>query len=229
MTLRLPPPGTLIADVDVTRITQVVANLLNNAAKYTPQQGRIEISAEHADDRARISIKDSGVGIPAEMLPQVFEMFAQIDRTLERSQGGLGIGLALVKNLVELHGGSVEAHSMGKGHGSQFVVHLPLSVTNARLSPQVPASTLTSHPSKNMRVLVVDDNVDSAESLSQCLRMLGYQTLTAHDGLGGCPLSGVLPARCGAYGHRLAACERIRSRQTDSSTAREREIATGCS
>ena len=183
LTLRLPPPGTLIVDVDVTRITQVVANLLNNAAKYTPQQGHIEVSAEQANDRARISIKDSGVGIPAELLPQVFDMFAQIDRTLERSQGGLGIGLALVKNLVELHGGSVEAHSEGQGRGSQFVVHLPLSVANAKLSQQVPSSALTPQPYKNMRVLVVDDNVDSAESLSQCLRMLGYQTVTAHDGL----------------------------------------------
>ena len=183
LSLRLPPPGTLIVDVDVTRITQVVANLLNNAAKYTPQQGHIEIAAERANDRARISVKDSGVGIPAELLPQVFDMFAQIDRTLERAQGGLGIGLALVKRLVELHGGSVEAHSEGQGRGSQFIVHLPLTVADARLSPQAPASALTARPSKNMRVLVVDDNVDSAESLSQCLRMFGYQTLTAHDGL----------------------------------------------
>jgi len=183
LTLRLPAPGTLIVDVDVTRITQVLANLLNNAAKYTPQQGHIEVSAECANDCARISIKDSGVGIPADLLPQVFEMFAQIDRTLERAQGGLGIGLALVKSLVELHGGSVEAHSEGQGLGSQFVVHLPLTVAEARLSPQVSSSISTPQPSKSMRVLVVDDNVDSAESLSQCLRMFGYQTLTAHDGV----------------------------------------------
>ncbi|HZA94731.1 MAG TPA: ATP-binding protein, partial [Burkholderiaceae bacterium] len=183
LTLRLPPPGALIVDVDVTRITQVIANLLNNAAKYTPQQGRIEIAVERANDRARISIKDSGVGIPAEMLPLLFEMFAQIDRTLERAQGGLGIGLALVKSLVELHGGSVEAHSEGQGRGSQFVVNLPLTVADAQVSAEEPASILPSRHSKNIRVLVVDDNVDSADSLSQCLRMLGYQTLTAHDGL----------------------------------------------
>ena len=183
LTLRLPPPGALIVDVDVTRITQVIANLLNNAAKYTPQQGRIEIAAERANGRARISVKDSGVGIPAEMLPQVFEMFAQIDRTLERAQGGLGIGLALVKSLVGLHGGSVEVHSKGQGHGSQFVVNLPLALADAEITPQEPAPALTSRQSKNIRVLVVDDNVDSADSLSQCLRMLGYQTLTAHDGL----------------------------------------------
>ncbi|HKO67754.1 MAG TPA: ATP-binding protein [Burkholderiaceae bacterium] len=182
LTLRLPPPGALMVDVDVTRITQVIANLLNNAAKYTPQQGRIEIAAESANGRARVSVRDSGVGIPAAMLPQVFEMFAQIDRTLERAQGGLGIGLALVKSLVELHGGSVEAHSEGQGRGSEFVVHLPLTVAAAKVPPQGPASLL-SRQSKNIRVLVVDDNVDSAESLSQCLRMLGYRTLTAHDGL----------------------------------------------
>ena len=183
LTLRLPAPGALMVDVDVTRITQVIANLLNNAAKYTPQHGRIEIAAERANGRARISIKDSGVGIPVEMLPHLFEMFAQIDRTLERAQGGLGIGLALVKSLVELHGGSVEAHSEGQGRGSQFVVNLPLTVADAQIAVQEPPSISTSRHSKNIRVLVVDDNVDSADSLSQCLRMLGYQTLMAHDGL----------------------------------------------
>jgi PAS domain S-box-containing protein len=183
LTLRLPPPGALMVDVDVTRITQVIANLLNNAAKYTPQQGRIEIAAERAKDRACISVRDSGVGIPAEMLPHVFEMFAQIDRTLARAQGGLGIGLALVKSLVELHGGSVEAHSEGHGLGSRFVINLPLTVADAQIFPHAPTSMLTSPHSKNIRVLVVDDNVDSADSLSQCLRMLGYQTLMAHDGL----------------------------------------------
>ena len=183
LTLRLPAPGALMVDVDVTRITQVIANLLNNAAKYTPQHGRIEIAAERANGRARISIKDSGVGLPAEMLPHLFEMFAQIDRTLERAQGGLGIGLALVKSLVELHGGSVEAHSEGQGRGSQFVVNLPLTVADAQIAVHEPPSISTSRHSKNIRVLVVDDNVDSADSLSQCLRMLGYQTLMAHDGL----------------------------------------------
>lgn len=183
LTLRLPAPGALIVDVDVTRITQVIANLLNNAAKYTPPQGRIEIAAERANGSARISIKDSGMGIPPALLPQVFEMFAQIDRTLERAQGGLGIGLALVKSLVELHGGSVEAHSEGHGRGSQFVVNLPLTVADAQVPAQEPAAIPMNHHSKNIRVLVVDDNVDSADSLSQCLRMLGYQTLTAHDGV----------------------------------------------
>ena len=180
----MPPPGALIVDVDVTRITQVIANLLNNAAKYTPQQGRIEIAAERANGRARISIKDSGVGIPAEMLPHVFEMFAQIDRTLERAQGGLGIGLALVKSLVELHGGSVEAHS--EGLGTRQPVRSESAVGRSRCESYLRRSrrlALASRQSKNIRVLVVDDNVDSADSLSQCLRMLGYQTLMAHDGL----------------------------------------------
>jgi CheY-like chemotaxis protein len=164
-------------------LCQIVANLLNNAAKYTPEGGQIEVAAGSEGDRALISVKDSGVGIPPEMLPRVFEMFAQVDRSLDRSQGGLGIGLALVKRLVEMHGGSVEAHSEGQGSGCQFVVRLPL-VQGAAAAPQsAPAATPEAEPGNEIRVLVVDDNVDHAESLSQVLRILGYATRTSHDGI----------------------------------------------
>jgi PAS domain S-box-containing protein len=183
LTVRLPALRTLIVDADITRLCQIVANLLNNAAKYTPEGGQIEVAAGSEGDRALISVKDSGVGIPPEMLPRVFEMFAQVDRSLDRSQGGLGIGLALVKRLVEMHGGSVEAHSEGQGSGCQFVVRLPL-VQGAAAAPQsAPAATPEAEPGNEIRVLVVDDNVDHAESLSQVLRILGYATRTAHDGI----------------------------------------------
>ena len=139
LTVRLPAPRTLIVDVDVTRITQIIANLLNNAAKYTPERGRIEVAAEREGNQALISVKDSGVGIPPEMLPRVFDMFAQIDRSLERAQGGLGIGLALVKSLVEMHDGSVRAESEGNGRGSRFLLRLPLAMSEAQVSPPEPA------------------------------------------------------------------------------------------
>ncbi|MEO7336652.1 MAG: ATP-binding protein [Caldimonas sp.] len=182
LTMHLPRPGAMTVDADVTRLTQIVANLLNNAAKYTPPGGRIEVTAERQDDRAVISVRDSGIGIPPDMLPRVFDMFAQVDRTLERSQGGLGIGLALVKRLIEMHGGDVEAHSDGPGRGCRFVVRMPLlEGTEERAS--VPEEVAPERPVEGFRVLVVDDNVDSAESLSRVLEMLGYETRTAHDGL----------------------------------------------
>ncbi|WP_280151300.1 PAS domain-containing sensor histidine kinase [Piscinibacter sp. XHJ-5] len=123
--IRLPAPRTLVVDADLTRLCQIIANLLNNAAKYTPRGGRIEIGATRDGPHAVICVQDSGVGISADMLPRVFDMFAQVDRSLEHSQGGLGIGLALVKRLVELHGGSVQAHSDGPGLGSKFCVRIP--------------------------------------------------------------------------------------------------------
>jgi PAS domain S-box-containing protein len=183
LTVRLPRPRTLVVDADLTRLCQIIANLLNNAAKYTAEAGRIEVVAERDGPHAVISVQDSGVGIPPEMLPRVFDMFAQVDRSLERSQGGLGIGLALVKRLVEMHGGSVEAHSDGPGHGSRFIVRIPLLFANSAAAAPRGPDTLHVGPGIDMRVLVADDNVDSAESLSQVLQLLGYQTLTANDGL----------------------------------------------
>ena len=182
LAVQLPLPQTLMVDADVTRLCQVVSNLLNNAAKYTPEGGRIDIVAQREGDQAVVTVRDSGMGIPAAMLPRVFEMFTQIDHAAERSQGGLGIGLALVKQLVAMHGGAVAAQSDGPGQGSTFTVRLPLSQAGAPAGPQGSASRLQPTPDQGCRVLVVDDNIDSAVTLATVLDILGYRTEKAHDG-----------------------------------------------
>jgi PAS domain S-box-containing protein len=182
LTTRLAPPRALVVDADGTRLTQIVANLLNNAAKYTPEGGHIQVLAERDDDEAVITVQDSGIGLTPDMLPRVFDMFAQVDRSMERAQGGLGIGLALVKRLVEMHGGSVAATSDGPDLGCRFVVRLPLLPHPARAPRRDGGHELTAHETDGLRVLVVDDNVDSAESLSQVMRILGYAVAVAHDG-----------------------------------------------
>jgi CheY-like chemotaxis protein len=175
------PDQSLVVHGDATRVAQIVSNLLNNAARYTPHGGRIELSAGAQDGEAVISVKDTGVGIPPESLSKVFEMFTQIGRGAQRSQGGLGIGLALVKRLVELHGGTVEATSQGTGQGSTFVVRLPL-VQDGEEQEQSPPDEHASEASCAFRVLVVDDNVDAAESLAALLQLEGHDTRIAHDG-----------------------------------------------
>ena len=120
------PSESLLLDADPVRLAQALSNLLNNAAKYTERGGRISLTAEPVAHEVLVRVRDSGIGIPADQLAKIFDMFVQVDRSLERSRGGLGIGLTLVKRLVELHGGTVEAHSEGPGHGSEFVVRLPL-------------------------------------------------------------------------------------------------------
>jgi signal transduction histidine kinase len=200
------PGETLEVDGDITRLAQVVGNLLNNASKYTPEGGRIALGVETevAPDgravgedsaagapaqRVVIRVRDTGIGIPARMLPQVFDLFTQMDHSVEHSQGGLGIGLGLVRLLTEMHGGTVEAHSEGAGQGSEFVVRLPLL---HRLAPDAPTSTSTSSSSSPVpplgaamyrRILVVDDNLDAAETLAAILRLGGSEVVTAHDGL----------------------------------------------
>ena len=166
---------------DPIRLGQVVSNLLNNAAKYTPNGGQIELSVRQEAGHAVISVADSGVGIASEALPQVFEMFTQVGRDRDRSQGGLGIGLALVRRLVELHGGSVTAHSAGIGRGSRFEVRLPLASQAVPAHPAAAAMPET-QPATQLRVLVVDDNVDAAESLAELLDLAGHATRVAHDG-----------------------------------------------
>ncbi len=155
--------------------------MLNNAAKYTPPGGQIRLSVEKRGMEAFISVSDTGVGIPADMLPQVFDKFMQVDRSLEAAKKGLGIGLTLVRQLVELHGGSVEARSAGPGAGSEFIVRIPLVE-----APKAHAVTrravdkgATGH---RRRILIVDDNLDAADSLSLLLRVMGHDTQTAHDG-----------------------------------------------
>lgn len=167
---------------DPTRLAQVFLNLLNNAAKYTDRGGRISLTAERQGDKVVVRVRDNGIGIPPEMLPRVFDLFAQVDRSMERSEGGLGIGLTLVQRLVEMHGGAVEARSDGSGKGSEFVVRLPVAgeVTATRL---VKGAGAVSSAPPALRILVVDDNRDAANSLGVLLRMMGNEVHTAHDGL----------------------------------------------
>jgi CheY-like chemotaxis protein len=176
------PEEPIELDADLTRLAQVFGNLLSNSAKYTPPGGRIVLEAERQDTLARVSIRDTGVGIPQESLPHIFDMFSQVDRTLERSTGGLGIGLALVKGLVEMHGGSVAVVSEGPGRGSTFTVELPtLAPTNK--SPSVPFDLGTSPNAATRRILVVDDNRDAAQSMADMLTMIGNMVSLAHDGV----------------------------------------------
>jgi PAS domain S-box-containing protein len=167
---------------DPARLAQVFANLLNNSSKYTDSGGQILLSARWEGDAVVVSVRDTGIGIPPDKLDGVFEMFAQVDGALERSQGGLGIGLTIVKRLVDMHGGSVEAHSAGVGKGSEFVVRLP--VTPSTLPASVATPRAEPSPAPSRKVLVVDDNVDSAESLGTLLRLSGHRALLAHDGVG---------------------------------------------
>ncbi|HVF63054.1 MAG TPA: PAS domain S-box protein [Casimicrobiaceae bacterium] len=178
--VRMPPPSIHV-DADTTRLAQVFSNLLNNAAKYTERGGRIGVDVALEGSQVVITVSDTGLGIPPAMLARVFDIFAQVDRTLERAQGGLGIGLTLVKRLVEMHGGTVEAQSEGERRGSRFIVRLPVvaSTTDARTDGSVPPGGERS----KRRVLVVDDNKDTARSLAQVLTMQGHDVRIEHDGL----------------------------------------------
>jgi two-component system CheB/CheR fusion protein len=181
LTVKLPPEPVHL-EADPTRLAQVLSNLLNNAAKYTDQGGRIALTAAREGDALLIRVRDSGVGIPREMLPHVFEMFTQVDGSLERSQGGLGIGLTLVRSLVQMHGGTVTAHSDGPGKGSEFVVRLPLAGAARDRGPQAANGSPAAAPPRS-RILVVDDNRDAADSLAMLLRLSGHEVHVAHDGL----------------------------------------------
>ncbi len=160
------------------RLTQVFANLLNNAAKYTNHGGVITVTTRRENGEAIVSVKDNGIGIAPNALSQVFDMFMQVDRSTRRSQGGLGIGLTLVRSLVGMHGGSVEARSEGPGLGSEFIVRLPL-LTEAAL-PSEASRRIQPLPSR--RILIVDDSRDGGESLAMLLRVLGAEVSLAHSG-----------------------------------------------
>jgi signal transduction histidine kinase len=177
------PEDTLWLDADLTRIAQVISNLLNNAARYTPEGGRIALSVRRQEGSAVIAVSDNGMGIPAAMLPRVFELFTQVDTNLERSQGGLGIGLALVRQLIGLHGGTVQAQSPGLGQGSVFTVTLPLAAAEAALKADAPVATGDADAPPPLNVLVVDDNIASAKTAGWMLEMIGHHATLAHDGL----------------------------------------------
>jgi PAS domain S-box-containing protein len=174
------PPEPIYLDADPVRLAQVFGNILNNSCKYTDPGGKIRLSAERQDGEVLVKVQDTGVGIPTDRLDAVFEMFAQIDRTLERSQGGLGIGLTLVKRLVEMHDGTVTAYSEGPGQGSEFVVRLPLLLEPPKAEQGAEPET---QRSAGCRILVVDDNQDAALSLAMLLEMSGHEVRTAFDGL----------------------------------------------
>jgi PAS domain S-box-containing protein len=177
------PPEPLFVNGDPTRLTQVVANLLDNAAKYTDPGGRIKLTAAREGDAAVIRVQDNGVGIAPEHLARIFDMFTQADQSLDRAQGGLGVGLALVERLVKLHDGTVSAYSSGAGTGSEFTIRLPLAIdSHARPAPETEDTTDSPSPRSHCRVLVVDDNQDAAESLAMLLRMMGHQVRAVHDG-----------------------------------------------
>jgi PAS domain S-box-containing protein len=177
------PAEPLIIEADPARLAQVFANLLNNAAKYTNNNGQISLTARHEGTEAVVSVRDNGTGIPDDMLPRVFDMFTQVDRTQRRSQGGLGIGLTLAQSLVQMHGGHIEAHSAGAGQGSEFLVYLPLAPPLPDASAAQAASMETaSNPAVKMRILVVDDNQDVADSLGMLLQLSGYDVQTVYDG-----------------------------------------------
>lgn len=168
---------------DTTRLSQVLSNLLNNAAKYMDRGGRIRLAIDADKEQVTIRVADTGIGISREMLPRIFEMFTQADRSLERTEGGLGIGLTLVQRLVELHGGTVEAHSAGPGQGSEFIVRLPIAEAPGPVRESTSASDSSPAASTQRRILIVDDNQDAARSLSLLLRSLGHEVFTAFDGL----------------------------------------------
>jgi PAS domain S-box-containing protein len=183
-TVVMPPLGLRVR-ADATRLAQVVSNLLNNAAKYTDDGGLIVLETEREGAEFLIRVRDNGIGIPAELLPCIFDLFIQGNRALARSEGGLGIGLTLVRRLVEMHEGTVEAHSHGLGTGSQFVVRLPSLEASAE-SPAEPATQRIGQSGTNAcRILVVDDNKDNANSLAKLLQFSGHEVQVSYDGLQG--------------------------------------------
>ena len=216
-------------DADPVRLAQVVGNLLDNAAKYTPPGGP-DLAERSSGEGGEVvlRVRDTGIGIAPELLPRVFDLFVQVDRSLARSQGGLGIGLTLVKRLVEMHGGSVEAHSDGPGKGSEFIVRLPaLAEASERADAPRHAAAGRTRLRQPRRVLVVDDNVDAAESLAMLLRGGGTRSASAYDGPSALRGGPDLPARRRAARHRHAGDGRLRGRPADPAAAGGGNVGPG--
>jgi PAS domain S-box-containing protein len=177
------PPEPVVLDADLTRLAQVFGNLLSNSSRYTERGGHIWLAADRRDDIVSVSVRDTGIGIPAESLLRIFDMFSQVDRSIERSTGGLGIGLALVKGLVEMHGGTVTALSAGPKKGATFTVKLPVLASHStpvNLENSDPVPIRDGH---GRRILVVDDNKDAAHSMARLLQLVGNEVRMAHDGM----------------------------------------------
>jgi PAS domain S-box-containing protein len=177
------PPEAIHVEADPTRLTQVILNLLNNAAKYTERGGRISLTAESRDGEAIVSVRDTGIGISEEHLPHIFEIFSQPTPALDRSQGGLGIGLSLVEAIVTLHGGRVEARSDGPGKGSEFVIRFPVIGVGPVSPSETIEETQVSPRTTSRRILVVDDNQDAANSMAVLLRLMGHDIRVEFDGV----------------------------------------------
>lgn len=177
------PPEPILLDGDLTRLAQIVSNLLNNAAKYTPRGGIIRLEARRVGNEAVVTVRDTGIGIHASTLPRVFEMFRQGEHASDRSNGGLGIGLALARRLAELHGGTITAYSDGPGKGSEFTVRLPALSGAPEIARAESGRSVPSDGAFSLRVLVADDNEESAGSLSKLLALMGHEVRTAQDGL----------------------------------------------
>lgn len=166
---------------DRIRLVQITTNLLNNAAKYTPHEGSIEVSLNIVGQTVHLSVSDNGTGIPADFVPDIFELFSQVERTPDRSQGGLGLGLALVKSITVLHGGEVTVHSAGLGQGSTFTITLPRVIAANDLSDNATGATKINRMARKRRVLLVDDNVDAVEALAELLNAMGHEALPISD------------------------------------------------
>ncbi len=176
------PPEPIWLDADLTRLAQVVGNLLNNAAKYTPEGGRIGLSLRTDGDDAVIAVSDNGLGIPTDMQSKIFQLFAQVENHADRSRGGLGIGLALVKQLVAMHDGSVAVESAGSGQGSVFTVRIPLAAADGEAQPEAKEPAARPAPTQPLKVLVVDDNIEVAQMVGWMLEEIGHEYHLVHDG-----------------------------------------------
>ena len=182
-TLRVERPSApMKLEVDPVRMTQVITNILTNAARYTPNGGLIYVGARLEANHLVIYVRDNGVGLTAEAISRVFQMFTRVEREVGRSEGGLGIGLALAKGIVELHGGRIEAHSAGPNQGSEFVICLPRSLVLAEGAPVSEQHRDATNSSPPRRILIADDNRDSAETMSMLLGLSGHEVHLAHTG-----------------------------------------------